>query len=117
MMSTTPVPTPMEEPVLVSAARLRELEAAAAALPVVAAKLNRRNNNNIERLTAWDKAHPAEKMERRKRYIDKHRDELNLKQREYRQRIKEKKRAEAEAAVAAGDPPGSDDSAAVDTSN
>ena len=73
-----------EEPVLVSAARLRELEAAAAALPVVAAKLIKRSHNDIAKLRAYDAAHPDKVAERRRKYDETHREEVNARRREKR---------------------------------
>ena len=73
-----------DEPVTISAARLRELEAAAAALPVVAAKLAKRTHNNLKSLRAYDAAHPEKAAERRKKYNDTHREEVNARRREKR---------------------------------
>ena len=97
-----------EEPaVLVSAARLRELEAAAAALPVVAAKLAKRTHNNLASLRAHDAANPELAAERRKRYKETHREELNAKQREKRRLAREARLAGA----AADETPGGDGAA------
>lgn len=75
---------PAEEPVMVSAARLRELEAAAAALPEVTAKLAKRTRNTLGSLRAYDAAHPEKAAERRKKYNEIHREEVNAKRREKR---------------------------------
>ena len=96
-----------EPAVLVSAARLRELEAAAAALPVVAAKLAKRTHNNLESLRAYDAAHPEKAAERRHKYKETHREEVNAKRREKRRLAREARLAGA----AADEIPGGDGAA------
>lgn len=71
-----------EESVLVSVSRLRELEAAAAALPVVSAKLAKRAHNNIAKLRAYDAAHPEKATERSKRYKERNNDAYLARRRE-----------------------------------
>lgn len=95
-----------DEPVTISAARLRELEAAAAALPVVAAKLAKRAHNDIAKLRAYDTAHPEKALERSKRYKERNNDA-------YLARRRELYHLRKAAAAAAAETPGSDDSAAV----
>ena len=63
------------------------LEAENAALK---ARLAKRMNNNLERLKAFDKAHPEKRAAYAKKYREEHRDEINAKRRE-------KRRAAAEA--------------------
>ena len=88
-------------------------------LAEVKEKLRRRNNNNIERLDAYNKAHPECKQIRNKRYVDKDRDAFNARRRERRRLAAEKKKAEAMGATgvkeapATGILPGVDKSAAV----
>jgi len=93
------------ETVMITVARLRELEAAAAALPVVAAKLAKRTHNDIGKLRAYDAAHPEKAAERRKKYDDAHREEVNAKRREKR-RLARLAPGSADAVV---QPPGSTD--------
>lgn len=87
-------------------------------LAEVKEKLRRRNNNNIERLDAYNKAHPECKQIRNKRYVDKDRDAFNARRRERRRLAAEKKKAEAAAAMTAaggeaGVSPGVGEAAAV----
>ena len=87
-----------EEPaVLVSAARLRELEAAAAEVLVLKAKRAKRVTNKLADVRTFDTAHPEIVAERRKRYKEAHREELNAKQREKRRLAREARLAGAAA--------------------
>ncbi len=72
-----------EEMVLVSAARLRELEELAAK----GKKLTEKQKTTLEELRAYDKDHPTEAKERKNRYINKNREAYNARRRErYRQK-------------------------------
>ncbi len=80
-MDQTSIP-PSEPMVTITAARLAELEAAAAKAMELKEKLHKRNNNNPERLAAYDKANPDKRKERKKRYIENNRDAINARRRE-----------------------------------
>jgi len=76
-----------EQTVTISAARLAELEAAAQQAQELKEKLDKRNNNNLERLAAYNQAHPEKAAERVKKCIAKNRDEINARRREkYKQK-------------------------------
>ncbi len=79
----------MSETVTITVERLKELEAAAAALPIIKDKLKKANHSNPERLIAYNKAHPEKAAERVKRHIEKDRDAYNAKRRERRRLAKE----------------------------
>lgn len=80
---------PQTEPtVTITASRLAELEAAAQQAHELKQKLDKRNNNNLERLTAYNQAHPEKAAERVKKCIEKNRDAINARRRE---RYKQKK--------------------------
>jgi hypothetical protein len=71
------------EMVLVSAARLRELEE----LATKGQKLTEKQKSTLEELRNYDKTHPNEVKERKNRYISKNREAYNARRRErYRQR-------------------------------
>lgn len=80
-------PTPTPPTVTIPATHLAALEAEIAALK---ARLAKRMNNNLDRLKAFDKAHPEKRTAYAKKYREEHRDEINAKRRE-------KRRAAAEA--------------------
>ena len=76
-----------EQTVTISAARLAELEAAAQQAQQLKEKLDKRNNNNLERLAAYNQAHPESLKSRKQRYNEKNRDEINAHRREkYKQK-------------------------------
>jgi len=94
--------------VVITPERLRELETAAAEVVILREKLNKRNPKNIEKLRAYDAAHPERAAERSKLSKQRHREEYNAKQRERRRLAKEQKAAnlpggEASVAVVASD--------------
>ena len=73
-----------DEMVLVSAARLRELEETVTQLKE---KLNKRNHNNTERLKEYRRTHPEVNAEGVKRWKEKNREAYNARRRElYRQK-------------------------------
>ena len=79
----------MSETVTISAARLQELEAAAAAVPILKEKLKKANHCDIDKINAYNKAHPEKVLERVKRHIEKDRDAYNARRRERRRLAKE----------------------------
>ena len=89
----------MTETVTISVERLKELEAAAAALPILKEKLKKANHSDPERAKAYNKAHPEKAAARVKKHIDKDRDAYNARRRERRRLAKEA------AAAAAANPP------------
>jgi mevalonate kinase len=86
----------MSETVTITVERLKELEAAAAELPILKERFKKANHSDITRLNAYNKAHPEKVLERTKRYKDKDRDAYNARRRELRRL---KKEAEAAAAT------------------
>ena len=66
--------------------RIAELEAEVAELK---ARLEKRMNNNLERLEAYNKAHPEKNLERVKRWQEKNRDAYNARRRALYQQKKE----------------------------
>lgn len=80
---------PATTTVLVDAARLAKLEAMAASVPLLQAKLKKRTHNNLESLAEYNAAHPEKVAERRRKYKEAHREELNAKQREKRRLARE----------------------------
>jgi hypothetical protein len=72
----------MSETVTISAARLQELEAAAAAVPILKEKLKKANHCDIDKINAYNKAHPEKAAERSKRCKEKNRDAYNTRRRE-----------------------------------
>lgn len=86
----------MSDLVTITAERLKELEAAAAAVPILKEKLKKANHSDPDRINAYNKAHPEKVLERVKRHIEKDRDAYNARRRERRRLAKE-------AAAAAGD--------------
>ena len=89
----------MSELVTITAARLQELEAAAAAVLVLKEKLKKANHSDPARVNAYNKAHPEKAAERVRRHIEKDRDAYNARRRERRRLAKE---AAAAAAPAEG---------------
>jgi hypothetical protein len=88
----------MSDLVTITAERLKELEAAAAAVPILKEKLKKANHSDPDRINAYNKAHPEKVLERVKRHIEKDRDAYNARRRERRRLAKE-----AAAAAAPGD--------------
>ena len=72
----------MSETVTISAARLQELEAAAAAVPILKEKLKKANHCDIDKINAYNKAHPEKAAERSKRCKEKNREAYNARRRE-----------------------------------
>jgi len=89
----------MSETVTITIERLKELEAAAEAVPILKEKLKKANHCDPDRINAYNKAHPEKVLERVKRHIEKDRDAYNARRRERRRLAKE-------AAAAAAKPPG-----------
>jgi len=89
----------MSETVTITVERLKELEAAAAELPILKERFKKANHSDITRLNAYNKAHPEKVLERTKRYKDKDRDAYNARRRELRRL---KKEAEAAAKSSGG---------------
>ena len=85
----------MSDTVTITIERLKELEAAAAAVPILKEKLKKANHSDPDRINAYNKAHPEKVLERVKRHIEKDRDAYNARRRERRRLAKE--------AAAAGD--------------
>lgn len=82
-MDQTSIPPPLAEvTVTITAARLAELEAAEAKAAELKEKLYKRNNNNPERLAAYNKANPDKQRERTLRYIENNRETINARRRE-----------------------------------
>ena len=79
----------MSDLVTISAERLKELEAAAAAIPILKEKLKKANHCDIDKINAYNKAHPEKVLERVKRYQEKNRDAYNARRRELRKLKKE----------------------------
>jgi len=77
--------------------RIAELEAEVAELK---ARLEKRMNNNLERLREYEATHPEKHKERTKRWKETHRDAYNARRRFLRQQ----KREAAMAATAAAPP-------------
>jgi len=79
----------MSELVQITVERLKELEAAAAAVPILREKLKKANHSDPARVNAYNKAHPEKVLERVKRHIEKDRDAYNARRRERRRLAKE----------------------------
>jgi hypothetical protein len=79
----------MAETVTITVERLKELEAAAAAVPILREKLKKANHSDPARVNAYNKAHPEKALERVKRHIEKDRDAYNARRRERRRLAKE----------------------------
>lgn len=94
----------MSDTVTITVERLKELEAAAAELPILKEKFKKANHSDPARLIAYNKAHPEKALERVKKHIDKDRDAYNARRRELR-----KLKKEAAAAEAAAKTPGADE--------
>lgn len=62
-----------------ASARIAELEAEVADLK---ARLAKRNNNNLEKLNAYNAAHPEKAAARSKKYKEAHREAYNARRRE-----------------------------------
>jgi hypothetical protein len=79
----------MTEFVTISADRLKELEALELSIPSMIDKaVLEYKKSNLKKLHDRDKANPAGINMRVKRYVERHRDEINQKRREKRQRDK-----------------------------
>jgi hypothetical protein len=72
----------MSDLVTISVERLKELEAAAAAIPVLKEKLKKANHCDIDKINAYNKAHPEKAAERSKRCKEKNREAYNARRRE-----------------------------------
>jgi hypothetical protein len=70
------------ETVTITVDRLRELELAESQIPIIKEKLKKANHCDIDRINAYNKAHPEKVAERQKRFREKNRDEHNAKRRE-----------------------------------
>ena len=81
--------TPQTTMVAISLEQLREFEAAVAEVAVLKAKRAKRVTNKLEDARTFDVEHPEKAAERRKRYKEAHREELNAKRREKRRLAKE----------------------------
>ena len=75
--------------VTITVEQLREFETAVAEVAVLKAKRAKRVTNKLADVRAFDAAHPEIVVERRKRYKETHREELNAKQREKRRLARE----------------------------
>jgi LPS sulfotransferase NodH len=71
-----------EETVTISVHRLKELEQAAALLVTVQEKLNKRMNNSVERMNAYNKENPRKAAERSKKCKAENREAYNARRRE-----------------------------------
>lgn len=88
--------------VLISAERLKELEDAESRLSHVEEKLKNKRNNNVERINAYNKAHPEKVVERVKRYQERNREAYNARQRELRKIKREQKLADQARLISPG---------------
>ena len=95
------LPLALTPTVTISLERLRELEAVVATVPVLKAKLAKRSD--IAKLRAHDVAHPELVAERRRKYKEVHRDELNAKRREKRRLAREARLAAKSPGVGEAD--------------
>ena len=87
--------------VSISAERLKELEALEASIPSMIEKaVLEYKKSNLKKLHERDKANPAAINMRVKRYVERHREEINKKRREKRQREKLEKQKTNEASIA-----------------
>ncbi len=84
------------EMVTIPAARLAELEAAAAAAAELKAKLAKRNHANIDKLIAYQKENPEKVLEKKRDYLVRNRTEINARRREA---YRKKKEAAADSAT------------------
>lgn len=79
----------MSEIVSISVERLKELEALEASIPsMIENAVQEYKKSNLKKLHERDKANPAAINMRVKRYIERHREEINRKRREKRQQQK-----------------------------
>jgi hypothetical protein len=79
----------MQEVITISLERLRELEALEASIPTMIEKaIVEYKQSNLKKLHERDKANPAAINMRVKRYVERHREEINRKRREKRQQLK-----------------------------
>jgi hypothetical protein len=79
----------MEELVTISAERLKELEVLEASIPSMIEKaVSEYKKSNLKKLHERDKANPAAINLRVKRYVERHREEINKRRREKRQQKK-----------------------------
>jgi len=79
----------MSDLVTITAGRLLELEAAAAAVQILKEKLKKANHCDIDKINAYNKAHPEKAAERSKRCKEKNREAYNARRRELRRLKKE----------------------------
>jgi hypothetical protein len=85
----------MEELVSISADRLIELELLEASIPSMIEKaVTEYKKSNLKKLHERDKANPEAINLRVKRYVERHRDEINKRRREKRQKEKQQKYAD-----------------------
>lgn len=82
----------MDETVSISAERLKVLEALEASIPSMIEKaILEYKKSNLKKLHERDKANPAAINMRVKRYVERHREEINRKRREKRLQMKNEK--------------------------
>jgi hypothetical protein len=77
------------EMVTIPAARLAELEAAAATVETLRSKLAKRNHTNIDKLITYQKENPAKVLEKKREYFARNREEINARRREAYRKKKE----------------------------
>jgi hypothetical protein len=81
----------MDEIVTIPLARLKELQELEKSLPIlIDSAIKEFKKSNLEKLHERDKINPSAVKARVKRYVEKHRDEINKKLREKRKLMKEK---------------------------
>ena len=93
----------MTELVTISAERLKELEDLESSIPLMIDKaVLEYKKSNLKKLHERDKANPAAINMRVKRYVERHREEINQKRREKRQKEKlEKQKSEPKSTTGA----------------
>ena len=72
----------MSDTVTITKERLQELEAAAATIPILKEKLKKANHSDVDRINAYNKAHPEKVAARVKRYVEQNREAYNARRRE-----------------------------------
>lgn len=90
------------EMVMISAARLAELESLIEINAEMKKKLLKFNHSSIERLRKYREEHPDNKRDRSQRYREKDREAYNARRRELRRLKKEAAAAAANGAMAGG---------------
>jgi hypothetical protein len=81
-----------DETVSISAERLKQLEELEASIPTMIEKaILEYKKSNLKKLHERDKANPAAINQRVKRYVERHREEINRKRREKRLQMKNEK--------------------------